>query len=69
MSEIKFHSNIQFFNTYMIYRVGYFLVVKYIMLIFNSVTYAYTVTCMECLDCDGMLRWNGVEIKETTPKE
>lgn len=51
----------------MIYRVCDFLVVRYIMLILNSVT--HTVTCMEWLDCDGVLRWNGVEIKETAPKE
>lgn len=51
----------------MIYRVCDFLVVKFIMLILNSVT--HSVTRLECSDCDGMLRWDGVEIKETAPKE
>ena len=55
------------FNIYMIYRVYNCLVVKYTMHILNLVT--RTVTCMGCWDCDGMLRQNGVEIKETTPKK
>lgn len=51
----------------MIYRACDFLAVKFIMVILNSVT--HSVTCMECSDWDGMLRWDGVEIKKTTPKE